>query len=113
MRQNRSNFKAHYEGTGPEIWRQTNGKVDAFVSGAGTGGTIAGTGKYLKDMNEDIRVVLSDPDGSGLYNKVCPRMCHSCKIMTEYISPTDQIRCDVRLKGKGGYKKAAPSRHGR
>ncbi|KAN0091501.1 Tryptophan synthase beta subunit-like PLP-dependent enzyme [Tylopilus felleus] len=68
--ENKSNFDAHYEGTGPEIWRQTNGKLDAFVSGAGTGGTIAGTGRYLKSMDENIKVVLADPEGSGLYNKV-------------------------------------------
>ncbi|CCL99653.1 uncharacterized protein FIBRA_01673 [Fibroporia radiculosa] len=68
--ENRSNYEAHFDGTGPEIWRQTNGKIDAFVSGAGTGGTIAGTGQFLKSMNEDIIVALSDPDGSGLYNKV-------------------------------------------
>ncbi|KAG9309292.1 tryptophan synthase beta subunit-like PLP-dependent enzyme [Chiua virens] len=68
--ENKSNFVAHYEGTGPEIWRQTNGKLDAFVSGAGTGGTIAGTGCYFKSMDDGIRVVLADPEGSGLYNKV-------------------------------------------
>ncbi|KAF8840853.1 pyridoxal phosphate-dependent enzyme, beta subunit [Paxillus ammoniavirescens] len=68
--ENRSNFDAHYEGTGPEIWRQTNEKLDAFVSGAGTGGTIAGTGRYIKSMDDRIKVVLADPEGSGLYNKV-------------------------------------------
>ncbi|KZT71729.1 PALP-domain-containing protein [Daedalea quercina L-15889] len=68
--ENRSNYEAHFDGTGPEIWRQTNGDVDAFVSGAGTGGTIAGTGQFLKSMNEDVLVVLADPEGSGLYNKV-------------------------------------------
>ncbi|KIJ60051.1 hypothetical protein HYDPIDRAFT_99455 [Hydnomerulius pinastri MD-312] len=65
--ENRSNFDAHYEGTGPEIWRQTNGKVDAFISGAGT---IAGTGRYIKSMDENVKVILADPEGSGLYNKV-------------------------------------------
>ncbi|KAJ8514188.1 hypothetical protein ONZ45_g8246 [Pleurotus djamor] len=68
--ENKSNFDAHFDGTGPEIWRQTNGHMAAFVSGAGTGGTIAGTGRYLKSMDEDLMVVLSDPEGSGLYNKV-------------------------------------------
>ncbi|KAI0081987.1 PALP-domain-containing protein [Panus rudis PR-1116 ss-1] len=68
--ENRSNFDAHYHGTGPEIWRQTSGQVHAFVAGAGTGGTISGIGRYLKSMNEDILVALSDPEGSGLYNKV-------------------------------------------
>ncbi|KAI6010513.1 tryptophan synthase beta subunit-like PLP-dependent enzyme [Pisolithus marmoratus] len=68
--ENESNFYAHYEGTGPEIWRQTNGTLHAFVSGAGTGGTIAGVGRYIKLMNKDIKVVLADPEGSGLFNKV-------------------------------------------
>ncbi|KAI0358633.1 PALP-domain-containing protein [Trametes cingulata] len=68
--ENRSNYYAHYDGTGPEIWRQTSGWVDAFVSGAGTGGTIAGTGQYLKSKKRDIIVALADPEGSGLYNKV-------------------------------------------
>ncbi|PCH35999.1 PALP-domain-containing protein [Wolfiporia cocos MD-104 SS10] len=68
--ENKSNYDAHFEGTGPEIWRQTNGRLDAFVSGAGTGGTIAGIGRFLKSMDEDVKVVLSDPDGSGLYNKI-------------------------------------------
>lgn len=68
--ENRSNFEAHFEGTGPEIWRQTNGRVSAFVSGAGTGGTVAGIGQFLKSMDEDVRIVLADPEGSGLYNKV-------------------------------------------
>ncbi|KAF9267902.1 PALP-domain-containing protein [Marasmius fiardii PR-910] len=68
--ENRCNHDAHFEGTGPEIWRQVNGHLDAFVSGAGTGGTIAGVGRFIKSKNETVRVVLADPEGSGLYNKV-------------------------------------------
>ncbi|KAG8935399.1 hypothetical protein FRC01_000005 [Tulasnella sp. 417] len=68
--ENRSNYDAHFKGTGPEIYRQTNGELDAFVSGAGTGGTIAGTGGYLKSIKPSIKVVLADPQGSGLYNKI-------------------------------------------
>jgi len=68
--ENKANYDAHFQGTGPEIWRQTNGGVDAFVSGAGTGGTIAGVAAYLKSMNPAVKVVLADPEGSGLYNKV-------------------------------------------
>nr|ODN87767.1 cysteine synthase A [Cryptococcus depauperatus CBS 7855] len=68
--ENESNFKAHYRGTGPEILRQTNGRLDAFVSGAGTGGTIAGTGSFLKKPLPNLIVALSDPEGSGLFNKV-------------------------------------------
>lgn len=68
--ENRSNFDAHFNGTGPEIWRQTSGEIAGFVAGAGTGGTIAGTGQFLKSMADNILVVLADPEGSGLYNKV-------------------------------------------
>ncbi|KAJ7162134.1 PALP-domain-containing protein [Mycena filopes] len=68
--ENKSNYDAHFDGTGPEVWRQTNGNVKAFVSGAGTGGTIAGVGRFLKSMDEDIVICLADPPGSGLYNRV-------------------------------------------
>ncbi|KAJ6507297.1 tryptophan synthase beta subunit-like PLP-dependent enzyme [Mycena vitilis] len=68
--ENKSNYDAHFDGTGPEVWRQTNGNVKAFVSGAGTGGTLAGVGRFLKSMEEDVIICLADPEGSGLYNKV-------------------------------------------
>ena len=67
--ENLANFKAHLK-TGNEIWWQTRGQVDAFVSGAGTGGTIAGVSSVLKEKNPSVRVFLADPPGSGLYNKV-------------------------------------------
>lgn len=68
--QNLANFEAHYLGTGPELVRQTNGEIDVFVAGAGTGGTLAGTATCLKEGNKGIRVILADPQGSGLYHKV-------------------------------------------
>ena len=55
--ENDSNFLAHYEGTGPEIWEQTNGRVTHFFTGCGTGGTITGTGTFLKEKNKDIKVI--------------------------------------------------------
>ncbi|BGP56060.1 Cysteine synthase 2 [Rhodotorula sphaerocarpa] len=69
--ENLSNLSAHEEGTAAEIWKQTAGRVDGFVSGAGTGGTIAGVGRFLKTKTDGLcDVVLSDPQGSGLYHKV-------------------------------------------
>jgi len=67
---NTSNRLAHYESTGPEIWQQTEGEVDAFVCAVGTGGTISGVSKYLRQQKRDIQLVLADCMGSALYNFV-------------------------------------------
>ena len=63
---NTANAKGHYETTGPEIWEQTDGKVDGFVCSSGTGGTISGVSNALKEKNKDIKIYLSDPKGSAL-----------------------------------------------
>ena len=69
---NHWNPDAHYETTGPEIWKQTAGEITHFVSGVGTGGTISGTARYLKEKNPAIRVVGADPEGS-IYSGDTPK----------------------------------------
>ncbi len=64
--ENDANAAAHYAGTGPEIWRQTDGQIDVLIGGIGSGGTLAGAGRFLKEQNPDIRLVLADPAGSML-----------------------------------------------
>jgi cysteine synthase A len=65
---NLDNRKAHYVSTGPEIWEDTGGKVDAFICSIGTGGTLAGTAAFLREKNKDIVIGCADPEGAGMYN---------------------------------------------
>lgn len=67
---NLANRRSHYETTGKEIWQQTDGKVDVWVTSTGTGGTLAGVAMYLKEKNPAIKTVLADPMGSGLYSYI-------------------------------------------
>ncbi|QZZ21481.1 cysteine synthase A [Leptothermofonsia sichuanensis E412] len=83
---NLANRDAHYKTTGPEIWSQTDGRIDAWVTSTGTGGTYAGVAIFLKEQNPDIRCVVADPMGSGLYSYV-----KTGEITTEGSSITEGI----------------------
>jgi cysteine synthase len=65
---NPANWQGHYQSTGPEIWAQTDGKVDGFVCAMGTGGTLAGISTYLKEQNADVKIGLADPMGAAMYS---------------------------------------------
>ena len=80
------NRQAHYETTGPELWRDTGGRIDAFVCATGTGGTLAGVARYLKERSPATRIVLADPMGSSLYHYV-----KSGELKTEGSSITEGI----------------------
>jgi cysteine synthase A len=67
---NLANREAHIDGTGPEIWEQTGGKVDGFICAVGTGGTLSGVGAYLKDKNPDVVIAAADPLGAAIYSWV-------------------------------------------
>ncbi len=65
---NVANRQAHIDGTGPEIWKQTGGKIDGFICSVGTGGTLAGVAHFLRSKKKDIKIGLADPDGAALYS---------------------------------------------
>lgn len=68
---NRANREAHVQGTGPEIWEQSGGRVDGFACAIGTGGTLAGVGEFLKGVNPQVRIAAADPLGASMYHWIC------------------------------------------
>ncbi|KAG0374669.1 hypothetical protein BGX24_010105 [Mortierella sp. AD032] len=96
--ENLANFDAHFTTTGPEIYRQTQGNVDAIVMGAGTGGTLAGVTKYLKALLPDLKTYLVDPQGSGLFNKVKYNIMYS---PTEKEGKRKRHQVDTVVEGVG------------
>ncbi|MBI5367771.1 MAG: cystathionine beta-synthase [Planctomycetes bacterium] len=87
---NPNNPRTHYESTGPEIWEQTEGKIDAFVAGMGTGGTISGIGKYLKEKKPTVRIVGADPVGSLYYD-----FFHTGKVVEAHTYKVEGIGEDI------------------
>ena len=96
--ENMSNIKAHERTTGPEIWNQSKGKVDAFVMGAGTGGTISGVATYLKSQKPQVRIVLVDPPGSSLANRVNHGVLYASEQAERFVK---RHRYDTIIEGVG------------
>ncbi len=90
---NPNNIRCHYEITGPEIWEQMDGKIDVLVAGIGTGGTISGIGKFLKEKNKDIKVIGVDPEGSVFYDYF-----KSGKIIEPHVYKVEGIGEDYLVK---------------
>jgi cystathionine beta-synthase len=91
---NRDNNEAHYRGTGPEIWEQMQGKIDYFVAGIGTGGTIGGTARFLKEKDPNIKVIAIDPVGSVFHGHFLKRAnVSSGPYLLEGLGDEFMIRC--------------------
>jgi cysteine synthase len=95
---NLANRRGHYETTGPEIWEDTDGKVDAFVCSVGTGGTLSGVGIFLKERNPRVRIYLADPMGSGIYSWYA-----RCEFKPEGNSITEGIGNNRETKNLEGF----------
>ncbi|KAG0267665.1 hypothetical protein DFQ27_008445 [Actinomortierella ambigua] len=96
--ENLANFEAHFSTTGPEIFKQTRGHLDAIVMGAGTGGTLAGVSRYLKSVVPGVKSYLADPQGSGLFNKVKFNIMYSS---TEKEGTRKRHQVDTVVEGVG------------
>jgi len=87
---NQANIEAHYHSTAPEIWQQTEGKMDAFVAGTGTGGTISGVGRYFKEKGYPVKIIGADPHGSVHYDYFYTR-----KLVTPHVYKVEGIGEDI------------------
>lgn len=91
---NRDNNETHYSTTGPEIWKQMDGRIDYFVAGIGTGGTVCGAGRFLKEMNPKIKIVAVDPKGSVLYDYFhTEKLCQPSPYLLEGLGDEFLIGC--------------------
>lgn len=97
--ENPDNPEAHYLSTGPEIWEQTDGKIDCFVAGIGTGGTISGTARYLKEKNPNIRIIGADPDGSIYAQGSKPKPYLVEGIGEDFVPPTANLKIVDQIVG--------------
>jgi cystathionine beta-synthase len=96
---NQANPDAHYATTGPELWEQTGGRITHFVAAAGTGGTLSGVGRYLKERNPDVQIVAADPQGSILAGSGCRGRTRT--------PPTRRAR---RTRSRGSARTSSPAR---
>ena len=114
---NPSNPEAHYKTTGPEIWRDTDGKIDAVVAGVGTGGTLSGTGKFLKEKNPDVKVIAVEPSDSPMLSKGVAGVHKIQGIGANFVPENfDRDICDevvtVSAEDAGATARAAATREG-
>jgi cysteine synthase A len=89
--ENSDNVAAHYATTGPEIWNDTDGEVDVFVCGVGTGGTLSGTAKYLKERNPGVRVVAVEPEGSPVLSQGWGGLHRIPGLNGGFVAPTTDV----------------------